>query len=276
MQNDLKDILTPQAMQRLGPAVIDRLTCLLFHPQYDPGPDCAWEKLFSSAPLNHYISFPQSPFHTHFGPVFYRGRLDGSARVLVIGQDPSTDEVLAQRVFVGQAGQCAQNFLSKIGVTHSYVMFNSFLFGGQSGSLSSGLVTDPTIMAYRNRLFDHVKATNNLQAVIAFGALANTSALNWPGLGNIPLIHLTHPTAQSGVAANWNSHLVTAHNTIPPDAGAQVNTTAYNAAVTVPGTDVPRRDLPFGIPPWHGAGGGTRSQRGSGANFETQIIWTAP
>ena len=262
----------------LDPGFAERLICLLLHPQYDPGPNCPWERLFQSAPLDYYINFPQSPFHTRFGPVFYRGRLDGTARVLVIGQDPSTDEILAHRVFAGQAGQIAQNFLTKLGLTRSYLMFNTFLFGVQSSSLSAGTVsaTDATIMTYRNKLFDRAAATNTLTAIIAFGSHANTSATNWPGRGSIPIIHVTHPTAPSGVAANWNSHFAAAQSAISPDSNGHVDSTAYSTTAPIPATDIPRRDLPFGIPSWHGTGGSTRSQRGSGATFETQITWTAP
>lgn len=272
-----KDIFGSMGIQ-INPGLLHLLICILYYPQHDPGPNCDWEQLFQSAPLDYYVNFPQSPFHTRFGPVFYRGRLDGTARVLVIGQDPSTDEILAQHVFVGQAGQIAQNFLTKLGLTRSYLMFNTFLFGVQSTSLSAGTVTatDVTIMAYRNRLFDRAKATNTLTAILAFGDQANTSAVNWPGRGSIPLIHLTHPTSPSGVAANWNSHLAVAQSAIAPDSDGRVDTTPYSTTAPLPSTDIPRRDLPFGIPSWHGTGGGTRSQRGSGAAFETQITWTAP
>jgi hypothetical protein len=155
-------------------------------------------------------------------------------------------------------------------------MFNSFLFGAQSGSLSGGTATDPTILAYRNSLFDHAAATNTLEAIIAFGAHANTSATNWPGRGSIPIIHVTHPTAQSGVAANWNSNLTAAHTAIAPDWDGHFNSTPYDTSMAMPATDIPRRDLPFGIPSWPGTGGNTQSQRGNGGAFETQINWSAP
>ncbi|MDX5983868.1 uracil-DNA glycosylase family protein [Sphingomonas echinoides] len=275
---DLHAIFQPGAIEKLNPVAIDRIICALFYPQYDPGPNCSWERLFQTAPVDHYVTFPQAPFHTRFGPVFYRGRLDGTARVLVIGQDPSTDEILAQRIFVGQAGQIAQHFLGKLGLTRSYLMFNSFLFGVQSTSLSGGAVseTEATIMAYRNSLFDHAQATNPLTAIIAFGSHANNCALNWPGRGSLPIIHLTHPTAPSGVAANWNSHLAAAQNVIAPDSDGHVDTTPYSTSGAMPHLDIPRRDLPFGLPAWHGAGGGTQSQRGAAPNFESQIIWSAP
>jgi uracil-DNA glycosylase len=246
--------------------------------QHDPGPSNAWKQLFENAPLNHYIAFPQSPFHTRFGPVFYRGRLNGTARVLIIGQDPSSDEILAQRIFVGQAGQIAQSFLTKLGLTKSYLMFNSFLFGVQSTSLSAGTVavTEPIIMAYRNSLFDRAKATNNLAAIIAFGTHAKTCALNWPGRGALPVIALMHPTAPSGVAANWNSRLAAAQGAIAPDSDGHADPTPFSTAAAIPATDIPRRDLPFGLPSWHGTGGATHSQRGSGTSFESKITWTAP
>jgi uracil-DNA glycosylase len=245
-------------------------------PAFDPGPDQAWEQLFHSAPLNHYAAYAGNPFHTRFGPVFYRGRLDGTARVLVVGQDPSTDEVLAQRIFVGQAGQVGQHFLAKIGLTRSYLMFNTFLFGVQSGSITPAMVTDATIKAFRNKLFDKARATNALEAVITFGSHARTSVLNWPGRAGLTLIHLTHPTSPTAVAANWNSKFAAATAAIAPDGDGVVDPAPYSASATaMPHRDIPRGDLPFGIPDWHGTGGATRSKRGSGANYKTQISWTA-
>jgi uracil-DNA glycosylase len=243
---------------------------------HDPGPDSTWQQLFESAPLDYYINLPKSPFHTRFGPVFYRGRLDGSARVLVIGQDPSTDEILAHRILIGQAGQLAQTFLARLGVTHSYLMLNTFLFGVQSASLNEKIATDATIMAYRNKLFDLVHSSNTLSAILTFGTYAHLSAMNWPGKGSLKVIQLTHPTSPSGVAANWNSHFAAASSAIAPDPDGTVDSTPFSTTSPIPATDVPRRDLPFGVPAWHGTGGGTHSKRGTGNNFESQILWTAP
>ena len=33
-------------------------------------------------------AYPADSFRVEWGPVFHRGRLDGTARVLIIGQDP--------------------------------------------------------------------------------------------------------------------------------------------------------------------------------------------
>jgi len=48
-----------------------------------------------------------------WGPVFYRERRDGSARVLCIASDPGPTERIAGRSLVGNAGQRVQGLLSK-------------------------------------------------------------------------------------------------------------------------------------------------------------------
>jgi hypothetical protein len=60
--------------------------------------------------------YPTGDFRTEWGPIFHRGRLDGSARVLVIGQDPAQHEAIVRRILVGEAGQRAQGFLAKLGI----------------------------------------------------------------------------------------------------------------------------------------------------------------
>jgi hypothetical protein len=67
-------------------------------------------------------------FRFDMGPVFYRGRLDGSARVLVIGQDAATDEALIHRSFTGGTGQDTQHLLNSIGITRSYVFMNTYIY----------------------------------------------------------------------------------------------------------------------------------------------------
>src|SRR6478609_5856492 len=72
--------------------------------------------------------YPSADFRTEWGPVFHRGRLDGSARVLVLGQDPATHEAISRRILVGEAGQRVQGLLAKVGVDTAYVMVNVYLY----------------------------------------------------------------------------------------------------------------------------------------------------
>ena len=49
--------------------------------------------------------YPAAEFRLEWGPIFHRGRLDGSARIVVIGQDPAQHETVIRRVLVGEAGR---------------------------------------------------------------------------------------------------------------------------------------------------------------------------
>jgi len=72
--------------------------------------------------------YPADQFRVEWGPIFHRGRLDGSARVVVIGQDPAQHETVIRRVLVGEAGRRLQGFLAKLGITQSYAIVNTFLY----------------------------------------------------------------------------------------------------------------------------------------------------
>ena len=114
--------------------------------------------------------FPLKDFRVEWGPVFHRGRLDGSARLLVIGQDPAQHEVIARRTLVGGAGHRLQGFLAKLGLTRSYVMVNVFpysVFGQGGGNRHK---KNPTITAYRNRWFDAL-LPGNVEGVVALASL---------------------------------------------------------------------------------------------------------
>src|SRR4051812_2832687 len=52
---------------------------------YDPGPPAAFNQLFDAVPDPGVF---RDDFWSDWGPVFYRGRLDGSARLLCIASDP--------------------------------------------------------------------------------------------------------------------------------------------------------------------------------------------
>ncbi|OFX22107.1 MAG: uracil-DNA glycosylase, partial [Anaeromyxobacter sp. RBG_16_69_14] len=141
--------------------------------------------------------YPQEDFRVEWGPVFHRGRLDGSARVLAVGQDPAASEAIVRRILVGVAGQRVQGLLAKLGVRTSYAMVNAFLYSvyGQQGGQRHH--ADPAIAAYRDRWLDAL-LTPNVDAVVAFGALADEA---WRGFvkrsgrgGGVAYAHARHPT----------------------------------------------------------------------------------
>jgi len=245
--------------------------------KFDKGPTVSWTKTFFDAPRQHYIDHPSGRFRTEFGPVYYRGRINSSVKLLIVGQDPSTDEILAQRNLVGSAGQRVQKLLNKIGITKSYVMFNTFLYGikGQMDATMSAAALEPTILNYRNRLFDKTAFANTLQAIISFGNGADLAIENWLARpAGVPWFQLTHPSAPDNIVLpNWNAHLNNLGAAVVPDSAALVNMIPYGAVFGVNDTaGIPREDLSFGLAEWHGTGGATRSQR----NGDNIINWTSP
>jgi uracil-DNA glycosylase len=96
------------------------------------------------------LVYPAADFRVEWGPIFHRGRLDGSARVLAIGQDPSHNENVVRRILVGEAGRRAQGFLAKLGITQSYVLINTFLYSIYTPTAGTTHENDPKIIAYRN------------------------------------------------------------------------------------------------------------------------------
>ncbi len=226
-------------------------------PAFDPGPPPDWEARFAAAPLDAYKARPDL-FRLDFGPVFYRGRLDGTARLLVVGQDPSVNEILAQRAFVGQSGQRLQGFLAKLGLTRSYLMLNTFLFsvfGQFEGPLKDISARQP-ILSYRNALFDAAAAGNAFGAVLTVGVGARDAVARWPGGAALPRTHILHPAVPNTtqLLGNWNQGLEDLRPVLSPDDGAVpggLYGDDFRLDDIIP---IPPVDLPFGLPAWHGKG----------------------
>lgn len=244
-------------------------------PAFDPGPPPEWEAFFAQAPLDHYVNHPAGRFRLEFGPVYYRGRLDGTARVIVVGQDPSTNEILSQRAFVGTSGQRVQRVLAKLGITRSYAMVNTFLFSvfGQFNAELEAISLEPTILDYRNAFLDRLADGNPVEAIVSFGRGARHAVEHWPGASGYPVFHLTHPAADDAfVVDSWNAGLPGLLAAVEPDDDGQRDPSPYAAPL---GDDIldpiPRFDLPFGVPDWHGVDGGHSIRDG-----DDKIVWNAP
>src|SRR4051812_30283673 len=104
-------------------------------------------------------------FRVEWGPIFYRGRLDGSSRVVVVGQDPAQHETIVRRVLVGEAGRRVQGLLAKLGITKSYTIINTFLYSVY-GSVKAATARDARLVAYRNSWLDALLIGKKVEAVI--------------------------------------------------------------------------------------------------------------
>jgi hypothetical protein len=248
---------------------------------HDPGPDVAWTALFDAAPLPTYQAHPDK-FRLDFGPVYYRGRLDGTARLLVIGQDPAPNELIAHRAFVGRSGQRLQGFFRRIGLARGYLIFNTFIypvFGQVTGELED-LITDPDIEGFRNAAFDRAAEENAIEAVLCVGSAARKAVDAWPGATNLTRVDMTHPAAPDHVAtlSTWNAGLAVLRAALAPEDDAVADPATYGADWTEADHEpIPRRDLPFGIPEWHGVGDHAgRAHTDSGHTDNKRIVWNAP
>ena len=259
---------------------------------FDPG---YVEEPFSSLVATYpgAVAYPGDGFRLEWGPIFHRGRLDATARVLVIGQDPAQHETIARRILVGEAGHRLQGFLSKLGIDRSYVMVNTFLFSVYGTASKYAGAT--RIATYRHKWLDAVFAHEPIEAVVALGTLADKAWQKWAatpaGQAVSPAYqHITHPTApESGAAKNqgdhaaliskmldnWNAGLQALEpGIVHPDKQRRLVLygTAFADGDKKP---IPMDDLPAGSPEWMATDDGWADRTGTGRR-KPQIQVTAP
>jgi hypothetical protein len=213
--------------------------------------------------------YPASQFRVEWGPIFHRGRLDGTARVLVIGQDPAQHETIVRRILVGEAGRRIQGFLAKLGITTHYVMINTFLYSVY-GSVKAATRKSAGLVGYRNRWIDACLGTGNVEAVITLGTAALEAWRLWKAspsgqASTVPFAAVMHPTqpessskgdktklaqATKKMLANWN---VALQDLVPAIQHPDNATPLAPYGETWGPEDriaVPESDFPAGLPAW--------------------------
>jgi hypothetical protein len=153
--------------------------------EHDPGPprNRSWLRLFAETPNYRGLGTAftgREVFRWHFGPMFYRGRLDDQqVKVLIVGQEGAQDESLAHRSFTGGTGARMQHLLTHIGITRSYLCLNTFVYPifGQYFDDQRVLAqhSDSPIKIHRNRIFDYAAVRNAHELAIAVGTAAKES-----------------------------------------------------------------------------------------------------
>ncbi len=215
------------------------------------------------------VVYPIENFRVEWGPVFHRGRLDGSARVLLIGQDPAQNEAIVRRILVGEAGQRVQGFLAKLGIDRSYVMINTFLYSVY-GTVPAKIKRSPAIAGYRHRWLKALLTTQKIEAVVTLGMMADEAWKAWmatPDSQNfvVTQIAIPHPTKPESASdgdkqklrdetqkmlVQWNTALQTLHTAIKhPD---REQSLILYGDIWQPGDKVaiPDFDFPPGLPSW--------------------------
>lgn len=260
-----------------------------FDPGYGAEP---FRSLAAEAPGSDV--YPPKGFRLEWGPVFHRGRLDGSARVLVLGQDPAQHETILRRILVGEAGHRIQGFLAKLGIDQSYVMVNTYLYSVYGQTSGNEHRNDEKIAAYRNRWLKALLAGTQVEAVVALGSLADSawhSFVASPDSAGVQvkyasIIHPTEPEAAGGDAAthaaaiahmlqNWNRGLEELHPLAHPD--RPVDLVPYGQAFAHGDKgEIPEADIPPWAPEWMRLNDGWAERPGSGKTKRASILVRVP
>ncbi len=253
--------------------------------KYDAGPPQEYIDLFSRLP--DYVTDKQL-FWYDWGPIFYRGRLDGTARLLCVASDPGPTERIALRILIGDAGQRVQGFLAKLGLTRSYVCLNAFAYGLIPGNPSAAtrVLEKPEQTQWRNELFDKVQG-QQLQAVVAFGIHAQRAVDLWTQETHLTVVNVPHPTShdEQRLLEAWHAAIDQLRDLITPDADGDLTLPNYGTAFTEADyVRIPAADLPFGLPSWLGDDARGRASQPPQRNCVVRphpddrhtLIWRAP
>jgi uracil-DNA glycosylase len=253
-------------------------------PEFDKGPPAAVATLFASVPDPP----NKADFWFDWGPVFYRGRLSGSARVLCIASDPGPTERIAGRTLVGNAGQRVQGFLTKLGLTKSYVCVNAWAYALHPSKADEGEASldEPAQLKWRNKLLDAVTGPE-LQAIIAFGGMAQKAVALWANRPGVTVYEVPHPSSRNATKLldDWRAAVTQLRGVVTPDPDG--DNTGPNYGSRFDEADyaaIPRRDLPFGVPAFLGNDAWVRALPGTAQNSVERpspddghtLIWRAP
>lgn len=230
---------------------------------FDSGPTHTFKTLCQHYPDDAVYS-EANGFRSLWGPIFYRGRANGTARLLVIGQDPAQTEAVTRRILCGRAGRRAQGFVEKLGFTEHYLMINTFVYAIYNQDMALPHLGDAEIQAYRHKWLDAVFADGKIEAVVTFGTPAYnawTAYKATPSGAAVTAYHhrALHPTADESshgaittkeLLDNWNIAGAAIHGAIknPDVAKPWVSYGATFAPGDLP--EIPGRDLPMGLPAW--------------------------
>jgi hypothetical protein len=253
--------------------------------EFDHGPPAQLAALFNDVPDPPVAE----DFWFDWGPIFYRGRLDGSARVLCIASDPGPTERIAGRSLVGNAGQRVQGFLSKLGLTRSYVCLNAWAYALHPTRAfpERDRLDDQAQLEWRNAVYDAATGPK-LQAVIAFGFMAQAAVALWPDIPNdIEPHEIPHPSnpEEDELLDAWRAAIADLRGIVTPDPDGDNSGPNYGSSfVESDYAPIPRRDLPFGAPAFLGDDSWVRAKPGNAMNSvgrpdpddEHTLIWQAP
>jgi hypothetical protein len=250
--------------------------------EFDPGPPPAIAAHLAALPS---YQSRRELFWYDWGPIFYRGRLDGSARLLGIASDPGPTERIPGRTLVGDAGQRVQGFLSKLGLTRSYVLANAYAYAliPARAPEARPLLSEPDHLAWRNGLYD-LLVGSELQAIVAFGAEARAALDLWSPRPDVLTLKVPHPSShdEARLVREWHAAIEELRTAVSPDPDGDPTLPNYGSRWHQRDyARIPARDLPFGLPPWFGDDAWARASGAKGVERPRDdrmhtLVWRAP
>jgi uracil-DNA glycosylase len=221
--------------------------------EFDPGPPNAIAQHLAALPS---VAAHRDLYWYDWGPIFYRGRLDGSARLLGIASDPGPTERIACRTLVGDAGQRVQGFLSKLGLTRSYVLVNAHAYAVHPGKADEAkpVLAEQKQRDWRNKLYDDI-AGGDLEAIVAFGEQAQEALRLWSPPPGVETFELPHPSSHNATLLlnKWREAIPDLRAIVTPDPDGDSSLPNYGTSFREKDyARIPPRDLPFGLPAWFG------------------------
>jgi uracil-DNA glycosylase len=253
--------------------------------EFDPGPTKALAQHLASVPS---YAPQRDLFWYDWGPVFYRGRLNGSARLLGIASDPGPTERIAGRTLVGDAGQRVQGFLAKLGLTRSYALVNAYAYALLPSRADDArpLLAQADHRTWRNKLYDDITGPK-LEAIVAFGAEAQAALDLWTSSPGVPVLKLPHPSSRDNARLlnEWREAVSELRGVVTPDPDGDQALSNYGTRFRESDyARIPPRDLPFGMPAWFGDDAWGRRARPRhnnsvarpGSDLKHTLVWRAP
>ena len=222
--------------------------------EFDHGPSAQLAQLFDRVPDPPV----KSDFWFDWGPVFYRGRLDGSARVLCVASDPGPTERIAgrspgrQRRPARPGPACKARADPVVCVSQRLGLRRA----SQPAQAEQGKLDDRRHSSNGETSSTMPSTGPKLQAIIAFGVHGPRPRLPCgQAAPKVTLCEVPHPSSrdETKLLDEWRARSRELRAIVTPDSdgdnGGPNYGTEFSEADYAP---IPRRDLPFGAPAFLG------------------------
>jgi hypothetical protein len=230
--------------------------------EYDTGPGTSFARLMVGRETG--LEWPDftalgAAAHPSFGcgPI-YRGR-PGDARILVLADQESQDDLFLYRALTGDAGQRFQEFLRAMGITKSYLILRVLPVDtlGLATSKVQAIVDHAQVRKIYQAIVDRVLAEGNTALALCVGDNARRMRAHVvpAGVKTVEMKAWSH----SGALSDWKHALQDIHD-------ISYTKDVASPSFTYDGRrgQIPRIDLPYGTLRWQGSSG-DRGQRASGS-----------